>query len=339
MNVPPNFSVEILAKDLPGARVMVQDTFGNFWVSQPSQGTITQLEMQDGKVVRQNAVFRNLRNPHGLVLDPERSLMLFIAEEHRISRVPLYSDGPMETIYQLPAVGRHFTRTLGIGPDNRLYVSIGSTCDVCVEKDPRNGSILSMNQDGSDVKTIATGLRNAVFFTWSYVDGRMWATEMGRDFLGDDVPPDEINIIQEGKNYGWPYCFGKQVRDTRFDASKNFDCATTEPSHIDLPAHVAPLGIAFIPEEGWPESMWYDLFIAEHGSWNRSEKSGYSLVRVPLDSKGNPEGNSQDFISGWLENGNALGRPVDILIRPGGLMYLTDDKKGVVYKVQYQGNQ
>lgn len=332
LNVPPGFAIEIMAKDLPGARVMVQDRFGNFWVSQTSKGTITQLEMSGSTVVRQNAVFRNLQRPHGLAISND-GMTLYIAEENRISRVPLYSDGGLETLYTLPHTGRHFTRTLGIGPDDRLYISIGSTCDVCVESDPRNGSILSMKFDGTDVQSVATGLRNSVFFTWSFVDGRMWATEMGRDGLGDDLPPDEINVITEGKNYGWPYCYGKQIRDMRFEPNTNYDCSLTEPSTIDLPAHVAPLDLAFVPEEGWPESLWYDLIVAEHGAMQGSTRVGYVLKRIPLDAHGNPEGEPSDFLSGWWQNGSAVGRPVGILIRPGGMMYITDDKAGVVYRI------
>ncbi|RJP45928.1 hypothetical protein C4587_00020 [Candidatus Parcubacteria bacterium] len=352
LTLPAGFAIEIFAKDLPGARVMAQDSFGNWWVSQTREGIISLLEVQDGKVVRQDPVFLNLKNPHGLAFDPESPFMLYFAEEDKISRVPVYSEGPPEKIADLPSGGGHFTRTIGFGPDGRLYVSIGSSCNVCIEKDDRRAKIFSMNRDGSDFKEFARGLRNAVFFDWSYVDGRMWATENGRDLLGDDIPPDEINIIGSSPadsgqssvpNFGWPICYGKNIHDTDFDKNTYIRNPCMEPfetpSHIDLQAHSAPLGLAFVPEEGWPEEYWYDLIVAYHGSWNRSEPTGYKLVRIKLDAQGNPPAGgeeTEDFITGWLApGGDALGRPVQVIAQPGGIMYVTDDKAGVIYRVAY----
>ena len=214
LTLPAGFAISYFAESLPGARVMVLDGQGNMWVSQTSQGTISQLEIRNGVPVNQNAVFRNLNNPHGLAIDPQNPLILYIAEEHRISKIQLYSDAPLQKVADLPDGGGHFTRTIAFGPDDRLYVSIGSSCNVCNEQDERRAKIYSMNKDGSDFREVARGLRNAVFFTWSYVDGRMWATEMGRDNLGDNIPPDEINIIELGgplgerdrPNFGWPIC-------------------------------------------------------------------------------------------------------------------------------------
>lgn len=198
-----------------------------------------------------------------------------------------------------------------------------------------------MNPDGTDWREEAKGLRNSVFFTWSDVDGRMWATDMGRDGLGDDTPPDEINIITRESNYGWPICYGQNIHDTDFDKNtyiRNPCMSPFEtPAHIDLPAHVAPLGLAFIPEEGWPEEYWYNLLVAEHGSWNKKEPVGYKIVRVILDAKGNYKG-TEDFLSGFLTKDNkALGRPVDIITHPGGVMYISDDHAGVIYRVYYKG--
>ncbi len=158
---------------------------------------------------------------------------------------------------------------------------------------------------------------------------------MGRDRLGDDLPPDEINILQGGRNYGWPYCYGKQVVDTQFENNEMSlsRCQSSVPAHIDLPAHSAPLGLAFIPEEGWPEEYRLDLLVAYHGSWNRTEPTGYKISRIKLDQQGNFQG-EEDFISGWLTpDGGALGRPVDLLALPGGILYISDDKAGVVYRV------
>jgi glucose/arabinose dehydrogenase len=200
-----------------------------------------------------------------------------------------------------------------------------------------------MNRDGTDVQEFARGLRNAVFFDWDPVTGEMWATEMGRDFLGDDLPPDEVNIVGEGLHYGWPFCYGRSVRDEMFRAGavpETF-CTNTEPAHIEIPAHSAPLGLAFVPEEGWPEEMWLDLLIAYHGSWNRTEPTGYKIVRFELNSQSREEMGVSDFITGWIEQGEreAHGRPVDLHIFPGGVLYITDDHAGVIYRLTWQGQR
>jgi len=342
--LPEGFSMEIFAEDLPGARVLVQDGLGNFWVSQPKKGKITLLEINNGRVTHQETVFENLNKPHGLAIDPNDPLTLYIAEEHVVSRVKLYAEEVMERILDLPSGGRHTTRTINFGPDGRLYISIGSSCDTCVEDDERRAAIYSMEKDGRDFRKFADGFRNAVFFDWSYIDGRMWATEMGRDFLGDNLPPDEINIVKEGRFYGWPYCYGKNIQDKTFDDSSRAGeiCKMAESSYIDIPAHSSPLGLAFIPEEGWPKKYWYDLLVVYHGSWNRTEPTGYKIVRIDLDGAGNPIDNGRiihDFITGWLTDRGTIGRPVDLFIQPGGLMYITDDGAGVVYEVAYTGGE
>lgn len=323
--------IEVFARNLPGARVIARDSLGNFWVSRPGAGVVTQLEIgSGGMVVRQNDVLRGLRNPHGLAIDPS-GMTLYVAEETAMKKVSLYSDGPIETVAALPPGGRHTTRTIAWGPDDRIYVSIGSTCDACIEANPEHGSIISLFPDGSDRKTVATGLRNAVFFDWSYVTGALFATDMGRDDLGDDLPPEEVNIIAPGTHYGWPYCYGNRIRDAL--VSGTFDCSTTVSPHIELPAHIAPLGLAFIPEEGWPEEWWYDLLVAEHGSWNSSVKVGYKIVRIPLNAEGKPEGKPVDFVTGFLQGDAVKGRPVDLMIEPGGTLYISDDKAGMIYRL------
>ncbi len=336
LNIPNDMRMEVFARNLAGARVMVRDNFGNMWVSRPSQGIVTLLEIgSGGTVTDQMDIFKGLKNPHGLAIGPSSvgsGSVLYIAEEQAIKSAILYSDAPVKTIASLPPGGRHFTRTLGFGPDGRLYVSIGSTCDSCIEKDDKYASILSMKPDGSDQKIVATGLRNAVFFDWSPVNGNMFATEMGRDTLGDTTPPDEINVITDGANYGWPYCYGDRIRDTKISADD--DCSATVPPKITLPAHVAPLGLAFVPEEGWPENMWYDLLVAEHGSWNSSTRVGYKIVRIPLDAQGNADGVPVDFVSGWDKGSSVTGRPVDLMIEPGGTLYISDDKAGLIYRMQ-----
>ena len=340
LNLPDGFSISIFAKDLPGARVMEFDTFGNMWVSQTSEGIISLLYIKDGKVYEQGSVLKNLRKPHGLAFDPEFETLLYFAENDGVSTLPTYSDGGPQKILDLPAGGGHFTRTIGIGPDKRLYVSIGSSCNVCNESDEGRAKIYSANRDGSDFREFARGLRNSVFFTWNPADLRIWATEMGRDLLGDNTPPDEINIIEKGKNYGWPNCYGKNIHDTDFDKNTYIRNPCMEPfetaSHVDLQAHSAPLGLAFVPSPpagGWPEEYRDDLMVAYHGSWNRTNPTGYKLVRIKFDDRGNYLG-TEDFITGWLKSDGVLGRPVDVKFYKGDL-YISDDKAGVIYRVEY----
>jgi glucose/arabinose dehydrogenase len=339
LKLPDNFKIEIFAKNLPGARVMAFGGDGSMWVTRTSAGAVTKLTIKDGKVVSQADVFNltKLRGPHGIAFDPQNPQIFYLAEEHRISKIMLDTEISPQKIADLPTQGGgHSTRTIEFGPDDRLYVSIGSSCNVCDENDPRRAAIYVMDKDGKNFKQYAKGLRNSVFFDWSEVDGSMWATDMGRDLLGDDTPPDEINVIKEGGNYGWPICYGKNIHDTNFDKKTYIRNPCQEPfetpSKVDLQAHSAPLGLDFVPEEGWPEEYWYDLIVAFHGSWNRSTPTGYKLVRIKLDEKGNYQG-TEDFITGWLASNGALGRPVDVLIQPGGVMYVSDDKAGVIYKI------
>ncbi|MFA5954417.1 MAG: PQQ-dependent sugar dehydrogenase [Patescibacteria group bacterium] len=343
LHIEPGFSISIYAKNLGNARDL---TFGpdGLLLSIPNEGKIVSLQDKDGddgaEVV--STVATGLDNPHGLAVRCIGPCKLYVAERTAVSVFDFDESGQAvnrRVLFSLPPGGRHTTRSLLFlpGEKDQLLISVGSSCDVCHEKDERHGSILLSNLDGAAPTIYASGLRNTVFMELHPVNGEVWGAEMGRDNLGDNVPPDEINIIEQGKNYGWPICYGKNVHDTAFDKNTYIQdpCSprVTQPSYIDIPAHSAPLGLSFIPEEGWPEDHWYNLLVAYHGSWNRSEPTGYKIVRYKLDAKGNYLG-QEDFISGWLTESGALGRPVDIIALPGGTIYISDDKAGVIYKVQ-----
>lgn len=364
LSIKNNANVSIYAKDLGDPRVLQFAPSGLLFVSVPGEGKIYALvdANNDGTVEEKKTVVENLNNPHGFAFKcemqegGEEKCKMYIAETDKVSEFDFDKASAVASngnkIVDLPPDGRHFTRTIMFMPspnENKLLISIGSSCDVCIESDKRRAKILVYDIAAKELKDFAIGLRNSVFMNIHPATGKIWATEMGRDFLGDDLPPDEINIIEEGNpstgpgvnNYGWPICYGKNIHDTDFDKNTYIRNPCMEPfetpSYIDIPAHSAPLGLAFIPEEGWPEDMQHDLLVAYHGSWNRSVPTGYKIVRYDLDENGKYIG-EEDFITGWLTGEGTLGRPVDILALPGGILYISDDSAGVVYKVKYQVN-
>jgi glucose/arabinose dehydrogenase len=345
LKLPPGFAFTIFARGLQGARVLALDPGGNLLVSLTSQGRVVALPDKNGNGVADAVVtvLEGLNKPHGLAFGPEENPRLYVAET---GRVAAYDYDPLlltatyqQKIAALPPGGRHFTRSLMFlraARDRRLLISVGSSCDACEEQDPQRAKILAVDvEDGGDPETFASGLRNSVFMAVHPLSQHVWATEMGRGDLGDNWPPDEINIILEGSHYGWPYCYGKRLHDDKSDptgAHREF-CQDTLPSFIDVPAQSAPLGLAFFPPE-WPEKFRHDLLVAFHGSSNRSEPTGGKVVRYKLDAAGNFI-NVEDFITGWLTPAGALGRPVDILITDDGVIFISDDNAGVVYRVSY----
>lgn len=288
---------------------------------------------QDGVADEVIAAIEDLANsPHGLAF---HGGYLYLAEHNQVSRYLYLGNGRVEKTRQvvadIPYQRGHISRTVGISPSEKMYVSIGSSCNVCEENDRRLAAIIEYNPDGSGERVFAEGLRNSVGFVFHPSTGEIWATENGRDGLGDDLPPDEVNVVLRGRNYGWPYCYGKNIADPAFDEPDR--CVTTQESTHDLQAHSAPLGLRFVESAQFPEEWQGDLLVAYHGSWNRSVPTGYKVVR--LDVEENKVIGEEDFISGWLlDNGSSVGRPVDLIFGPDdGALYISDDKAGMVYRV------
>lgn len=348
-NLPAGFTMAIFANNVPNVRVMMLDSHGNMLVSQTKEGKISLVidEDYDGLADKTETILSGLNDPHGMAMDcRENPCHLYIAEHNALSRYDYDGEKRKATnkikLLDLEAssTDRHTTRTLeflGSPDENVLLISVGSSCNVCNESGTMRGKILAYNIQTKELTDYATGLRNAVFMALHPVSGEVFATEMGRDGLGDNTPPDEINRITKGKNYGWPVCYGKNIHDTEFDKNIYIRNPCMEPfetpSWADLQAHSAPLGLAFIPEEGWPEDHWFNILVAYHGSWNRSVPTGYKIVRIKADAKGNYLG-TEDFITGWLTpDGKKIGRPADILVLSGGVMYISDDEAGRIYKV------
>ncbi|MFZ2197854.1 MAG: PQQ-dependent sugar dehydrogenase [Thermodesulfovibrionales bacterium] len=344
LRLQPGFSISVFAKGLDDPRVMILDPSDTLLVSVPSEGKVVALpdSDRDGRADSAVTVADSLDRPHGMAFRCATDCVLYVAEKDQVNAYS-YNIKTMKAVKQkkiadLPSGGGHSTRTLLFLPkpeDDQLLISVGSSCNVCNEEDWRRAKVLLVSADGGDLRTFASGLRNSVFMAIHPETKKVWATEMGRDMLGDALPPDEINIIAKGRNYGWPFCYGKNVHDDAFDSAMNKSCREPEtyPSHINIPAHSAPLGLAFFPQEGWSAGFRNNLLVAYHGSWNRSVPTGYKIVRYRFDEAGNLL-EVDDFVSGWLtKNGTALGRPVDILIRPEGKIFVSDDKAGVIYRI------
>ncbi|MBI5345324.1 MAG: PQQ-dependent sugar dehydrogenase, partial [Deltaproteobacteria bacterium] len=226
----------------------------------------------------------------------------------------------------LPEGGGHWTRTVAAGSDGYLYVSAGSSCNACEEKDPRRAAVLRFKPQGGQAEVFAKGLRNSVGIAFEPDTKELWGVDNGADWLGENLPPEELNRIVKGGDYGWPYCYGDNIPDP--------DMGTTLPPAVKMQAHSAPLGMAFGYNLKFPQPYRDVLFVAFHGSWNRLAPTGYKLIGIPFKN-GRPDGEPFDFITGWMRGGVAWGRPVGLLVGGDGALYLSDDYAGAVYRITY----
>lgn len=334
--VPAGFSVGVYAADLPKARFLLVTPAGDLLVSRPHAGDIVLLQRDangDGRADGERTLLQDLRRPLGMALADG---WLYVAESTQVGRIRFDSvAGAVHGAYQVLAAGftdngNHWTKSIGVGPDGMLYLAQGSTCNVCVEKDGRRATMMRMRLDGSDAKVIATGLRNSVGFDWAPWNGQLYATDNGRDLLGDDFPPCELNHIEPGRFYGWPYFNGANQPDPDMGPDPLAgERQPTPPAH-GFRAHNAPLGIRFIDAAGWPAGYDRAALVALHGSWNRSEPDGYKLVSLHWSDDGIVE---RDFMTGFLQDGKVIGRPVDVAQGPDGAVYVADDYAGAIYRV------
>ncbi len=335
LTLPKGFRISVFADGLDGVRMMALSPKGDLTVTQSRSGRVLILpdQNQDGKADRVLVFAKDLDRPHGLAW---RDGELYVAETGAVVRLrDADGDGIAETRHMvtsdLPAGGMHWTRTLGFGPDGNMFVSAGSSCNACTEEDRRRASLMRFKPDGTDLTLFARGLRNSVGFAWHPVTGELWATDNGRDRLGNDVPPDELNRITFGGHYGWPYCYGDRHADPSFKEAEF--CARSVPMTLGFQAHSAALGMAFYTGEQFPAEYRNDAFVAFHGSWDRQPPTGYKVVRVRFKD-GKPTG-YEDFATGWLRGGKGWGRPVDVLVAPDGALFVTDDGGGRIYRITY----
>ncbi len=343
LKAPAGFHISIFAEDVDGARMMIFTPGGVLLVSESGEGKVVALPdpKHSGKATRTVTVVDGLNEPHGLAFYEGR---LYVAENDKLRRYDwdeahLRATNP-KLLTELPKGGGHSTRSL-LFHDGKMYVAAGSSCNACIEKDPRRATVMEFNPDGSGQKIFVKGLRNAVGLAVNPKTDTVWVTVNGRDWLGDDLPPETIyDLGKDGGDGGWPYCFGDRVADSNFTKPGDNRCQNVLEPKVQMQAHSAPLGLAFYEGSEFPAEYQNNTFVAFHGSWNRSVPTGYKIVRVKLDDKGQPLGGAQDFITGWLapgetKKGRWMGRPVAIVFGAGGDMYLSDDAGGVIYRVTY----
>jgi len=343
LHLPPGFEIALFAKT-ESPRMMAFSPGGVLLVTSESAGTVTALPdlSRHGRVQQIVTVLSDLNGPHGIAFHNGN---LYVAEITRLVRYDwdehqLRASNPTIVVNLPETLGGHMTRTI-LFANGKLYVSAGSSCNVCTENDPRRAAVSEMNEDGSGMHVFASGLRNAVGLAFNPHTRTVWTTDNGRDWLGDDLPPDEVNDLGlGGGDFGWPFCYGNRVPDAHFGGTAE-RCASTVPARVELQAHSAPLGLAFVSGPMFPAEYQDDLLVAFHGSWNRSVPTGYKVVRVKMNSQGEPAG-LEDFITGWLplgetHRGKWMGRPVGLVFAPDGSLYISDDGSGSIYRVIWRG--
>ena len=338
--VADGYRVEIFAQGIPNARVLRFSPSGDLLVSQPRLGQILLVlgdRDGDGRSDGQRQLVGDLDQPHGIDF---RGGYLYIGETGAIARIAIRESGPdtlrtqgdLERIVEgLPPGGNHWSRTLRFGPDGGLYLHVGSSCNVCEEEDPRRAALLRFEPDGSGAEIYAAGLRNSVGFDWQPRTNELYATDNGRDLLGDDFPPCELNRIERGGFYGWPYANGANEPDPDFgEGMEDRISSSITPAH-DFRAHNAPLGINFLRHPDTPPALRDAALVALHGSWNRTKLDGYKIVSLHWDEDGNIT--ERDFLTGFEVEEDVIGRPADVLQGPDGSIYVTDDYSGTIFRI------
>ena len=338
IKLPPGFTIAVYTDKVPNARGLTLGKNGTVFVGSMSKGNVYALVDSDGDQ-RADKVFTiasGLQMPVGvayrngsLYVSAVDRILRFDEIEQRLANPPK----PVIVTDRFPHETHHGWKFIAFGPDGKLYVPVGAPCNIC-EPDPDRYALISrMNPDGSGYEIVVRGVRNSVGFAWDPTSHDLWFTDNGRDLLGDDQPPDELNHApKSGMNFGYPYCHGGTIPDPEY-GSKH-PCSEFTPPTVNLGPHVASLGMRFYTGKMFPPKYQNQIFIAEHGSWNRSKKIGYRITSVSRDEQGHLR--YSVFAEGWLQGQEAWGRPVDVLVMPDGALLVSDDLAGVIYRISYK---
>jgi len=338
LELPPGFQINVYARGVSGARSMTLGSEGTLFVGSRGEGAVYAVLDRDGdqKAEEVLTLASGLSTPNGVVF---RDGDLYVAETHRVWRYQNIESSlrnpsqPVLILDNLPKDRRHSWRFIAFGPDGWLYVPVGAPCNACRPADERYASLLRMRPDGTGLEVFAHGIRNTVGFDWHPETEELWFTDNGRDWLGDDRPPDELNrATGAGLHFGYPYCHGGDIPDPEFGQERG--CQEFTPPARKLGPHVAAIGMRFYTGDMFPEEYRNQILIAEHGSWNRAEPLGYRLSLVRLE---NGQVTAYEvFAEGWLQGGRPWGRPVDVLVMPDGALLVSDNQASVIYRITYQ---
>jgi glucose/arabinose dehydrogenase len=339
LKVPEGFTVSFFANDVENARSMALGDKGTVFVGNRKAKNVYALvdADKDGVAEKKYTVASGLNTPNGVAFHNGTLYIAGISKIWRIDNIESTLENPAKPVLvfdSLPTEEHHGWKYIAFGPDNKLYVPVGAPCNICDdnEKDKRFASIMRMNADGSGAEVYAHGIRNSVGFTWHPQSGELWFTDNGRDALGDDMPADELNIAtKKDENFGYPYCHAGTLPDPEFNKGK--DCGDFKAPTATLTPHGAALGIKFNTGSMFPDKYRNHVFIAEHGSWNRSKPIGYRVMMATIEES--TVKSYTPFMEGWLNNGEAWGRPVDVLFLKDGSMLVSDDHANAVYRVSY----
>lgn len=337
ITLPPGFSISLYASDVPSARSMTLSPNGTLFVGTRTAGTVYAVldRNRDNTADEVIVLARGLNMPNGVAF---RDGALYVAEVNRVlryDRIEASLDNPPAPVVVnkgFPTDRHHGWKFIRFGPDGKLYVPVGAPCNVCNPTDERYAAIWRMGPDGKGLELFASGVRNTVGFDWHPTTDELWFTDNGRDWMGDDRPPDELNHAPRPRlHFGFPYCHGTNVPDPLYGAKRR--CGEFTSPAMELGPHVASLGMRFYTGAMFPKSYRGQIFIAEHGSWNRSTPIGYRITLVRL--RGNRAVSYDVFADGWLRGGRAWGRPVDLLVMPDGALLVSDDYAGAIYRISY----
>lgn len=336
VRLPPGFRIEVVTEDVPGARAMALSPSGTLFVGSRGEGKVYAVTDALGARPRVRVVATGLRMPAGVALRDGNLYASSVSKIVRLDNIESRLDNPPAPVVvsdRFPTESHHGWKFIAFGPDGYLYVPVGAPCNVCAPDENRYANIMKMKPDGSDLQVVARGVRNTVGFDWHPSTRELWFTDNGRDRMGDDVPDDELNrATAPGQHFGYPYCHAGNIADPEYGSKR--PCSAFVPPVARLGAHVAALGMRFYTGTQFPPAYRNSVFIAEHGSWDRSEPSGYRVVSVALDGSGKAV-RQEVFAQGWLRGGKPWGRPADVLVAPDGSLLVSDDLAGAIYRIRY----